>query len=93
MKKYMKYLVTYDIKDNKKRLLVSNELEGYGIRIQYSVFECIFSEKDLKKILNRLEGVIEEDDNIRFYPIEKISEEEIIELGRHKEGLKDYFVI
>ncbi|MEM4508901.1 MAG: CRISPR-associated endonuclease Cas2 [Archaeoglobaceae archaeon] len=93
MKSLKKYLVTYDIKDNRRRTLVSSELEGYGVRIQYSVFECLFSEKDLEKLIKKFKGFIEEEDNIRFYPMEKISKDEVIELGKHKEGLKDYLVI
>ena len=33
-------LVTYDIKDDKKRNKVCNILKDYGNRVQYSVFEC-----------------------------------------------------
>ncbi|MGY2838709.1 CRISPR-associated endonuclease Cas2 [Thermostichus sp. MS-CIW-41] len=34
------YVITYDIPDNKRRKKVSDLLEGYGRRVQYSVFEC-----------------------------------------------------
>lgn len=34
------YLVVYDISDNRERQRVSKALEGFGFRIQESVFEC-----------------------------------------------------
>ena len=35
----MKYLVTYDIINDKKRTKLSDLLETYGYRVNYSVFE------------------------------------------------------
>ena len=35
----MKYLITYDIEDDKKRKKISDELEAFGYRVNYSVFE------------------------------------------------------
>ncbi|MFW6359187.1 MAG: CRISPR-associated endonuclease Cas2, partial [Chroococcales cyanobacterium] len=35
------YLVTYDIPCDKRRKKVADLLEGYGQRVQYSVFECV----------------------------------------------------
>ena len=34
------YVISYDISENKIRNKVAKILEGYGKRIQYSVFEC-----------------------------------------------------
>ena len=41
------YVVTYDIPSNKRRKKVSDLLEGYGRRVQYSVFECLLSAKKI----------------------------------------------
>jgi len=38
----MLVLVVYDIPNNKRRLKLSNFLEGHGRRVQDSVFECFF---------------------------------------------------
>lgn len=35
-----RYLVTYDICDPKRLRRVAKVLEGFGTRLQYSVFEC-----------------------------------------------------
>jgi CRISPR-associated protein Cas2 len=40
----MKYVVTYDISIDKRRTKLSDLLEGYGVRVNYSVFEVELSE-------------------------------------------------
>jgi len=44
-------LVSYDIKDDKKRSRFSKFLKQYGRRLQYSVFEIKNSERVLQNIL------------------------------------------
>ena len=61
----MKFLVTYDIEDNKIRKKISDILEEYGIRVNKSVFEIKVTQTQLKKLLVKLEVLKE--DNIRFY--------------------------
>ena len=36
----MFYIIAYDIPCNQRRKKISDLLEGYGRRVQYSVFEC-----------------------------------------------------
>jgi CRISPR-associated protein Cas2 len=36
----MRYLITYDIADDRRREDVATVLSGYGPRVQLSVFEC-----------------------------------------------------
>ena len=38
------YVVVYDIPNDKRRKKVSDLLEGYGQRVQYSVFECTLTQ-------------------------------------------------
>lgn len=64
----MLVLVTYDIPDNKRRLKLSNFLEGYGRRVQKSVFECFISLADMKKLGTLLEQRIQiPEDDVRLY--------------------------
>jgi len=39
-------LVTYDIENDRRRTKIHKVLEGYGISVQYSVFECFLSDED-----------------------------------------------
>jgi CRISPR-associated protein Cas2 len=64
----MLVLVVYDIADDKRRLQLSNFLEGYGRRVQESVFECFVSLDDMKGLHKRvLRKVKPAEDNVRFY--------------------------
>jgi len=66
----MNYAVAYDIADNKVRKKVSELLEEYGVRVNYSVFEIKINKRNLKKLLSKiLELIDKKDDSIRFYHI------------------------
>ncbi|SMH58438.1 MULTISPECIES: CRISPR-associated endonuclease Cas2 [Cyanophyceae] len=67
----MFYLVAYDISDDKRRKKIADLMEGYGVRVQYSVFECHLSPKKYKELKKRLSRYYKEDqgDSLRFYPI------------------------
>lgn len=61
------YLISYDIPDDKQRLKTSHLLEGYGERVQYSVFEVWTTAEELQKLRARLKPRVEEGGNIRIY--------------------------
>ncbi|MGF1567008.1 MAG: CRISPR-associated endonuclease Cas2 [Nodosilinea sp.] len=64
------YLITYDIPSDKRRKKVSDLLEGYGQRVQYSVFECMLESAKFKELKERLAKRVNlEEDSIRFYPL------------------------
>jgi CRISPR-associated protein Cas2 len=75
--------VTYDIANDRRRLKVMKTLEGYGRRVQYSVFECELRPADLERLRRRLEGLIQaEEDDVRFYPLCESCLGKVITLGR-----------
>ncbi|MCX7835936.1 MAG: CRISPR-associated endonuclease Cas2 [bacterium] len=55
------YIICYDICDDKRRNQVAKCLEGYGDRIQYSVFEARLDEKLYQKMLKDIAQIIETD--------------------------------
>ncbi len=64
------YLICYDIPDDKRRKKIAALLEGYGERVQYSVFECNLKTKQYRVLQIRLRKIFNpEKDNLRFYPI------------------------
>lgn len=78
----MLYAVTYDIPDDRRRLRVSNLLEGYGYRVQRSVFECLLDEDPLKELTGRLKKEIDEQaDRIRIYPLCKACTGKVLLMG------------
>lgn len=62
-------LVTYDISNDKRRLKIMKALEDYGRRVQYSVFECHLTPKEIKRLKVRLAPLVnpKDWDSIRFY--------------------------
>ncbi len=79
----MIWVVCYDVVDDKRRRKVMETLEGYGRRAQYSVFEC---DLDLTKVLrlsNQLNYLInQEEDDVRFYPLNEGDVKRIMILGK-----------
>ncbi|MBE9249871.1 CRISPR-associated endonuclease Cas2 [Dolichospermum sp. LEGE 00240] len=66
------YVIVYDITCDQRRKKVSDLLEGYGQRVQYSVFECILSQSKYSELQKRLRKQVKSsEDSIRFYPLSK----------------------
>lgn len=67
----MLYVVSYDITNDKDRTKISKILEGRGIRVQYSVFECVLEQADLSELLRQVSGYVSETDgdSVRIYPL------------------------
>ncbi len=63
----MKVVVSYDISDDKRRNRVRMELYNWGVRVQYSVFECNLSPKQIERMEKRLKRIIKEGDSLRIY--------------------------
>ncbi len=67
------YVIVYDITCDKRRKKISDLLEGYGQRVQYSVFECVLSQTKYSELQKRLRKQIKSsEDSVRFYPLSKL---------------------
>ena len=77
------YVVSYDITSDRLRNKIAKTLEGYGTRIQYSVFECRLTEKKYKEMYRKLMQLMtdEEEGSIRIYSICGNCEEKICTIG------------
>jgi CRISPR-associated protein Cas2 len=80
----MFYVVTYDIEDDKRRNKISEILENYGKRVNYSVFEIEIDEKNLKILISKILSVYEKNDNIRFYAMHKNTIKKSFVIGKDK---------
>lgn len=64
----MNFIITYDIQNDKRRKKISDELEAFGVRVNYSVFECQLNKTKLKKLKQKLEEIVnKKEDSLRFY--------------------------
>ncbi|TLU55146.1 MAG: CRISPR-associated endonuclease Cas2 [Chlorobium sp.] len=87
-------LVSYDICDIKRLPKVAKLMEGYGVRVQYSVFECTLTERQLQELQRRLKRLMKpEVDSVRFYRICDSCRDEITILGQGKVSGNEYYFI
>lgn len=64
----MLVVISYDVKDDKRRNRIARTLLNYGSRVQYSVFEVNVGQRDLERLRKALAKHINaEADSIRFY--------------------------
>ena len=61
------WLVTYDITDQRRLRLVSKYLEGFGFRLQKSVFKLQVNEKDIERIKWEINKKLADEDNILYF--------------------------
>lgn len=77
------WVISYDVPNDKRRRQVAKLLEGYGERVQYSVFECDLDDIKTSRLEVQLLGEIDEkEDDIRFYPLNRADIERVRMLGK-----------
>jgi len=76
------WIIAYDIQDDKRRRRLAKVLEGYGQRMQWSVFECRLQQDELHRLVIRLERIVKAtEDRIRLWPVPEGSARRVIQLG------------
>jgi CRISPR-associated protein Cas2 len=92
----MRYLVAYDITDDKRREDVATVLSGFGPRVQLSVFECdTRSRTEIVELRARLRTLIDPvEDQVRLYPLDETAIRSTIILGaRTIEERQDFWIV
>ena len=80
--KHMMYLVAYDVRNPSRLRRVAKLCENYGIRVEYSVFECDLSQNSFSSMWQDLKKEIDpEEDSILAYRMCKSCVNEIVSLG------------
>jgi len=78
----MRYVISYDIEDDAKRTRLANILLDYGDRVQKSVFEADLTPGALEELLAKATRELEDEDNLRVYPLCGSCEQRIQNFGR-----------
>jgi len=79
-----KYMVCYDVSDDKRRNKIVRELLKIGIRTQYSVFEAEITESQLEIVLSSIEKKIDKkEDSVIAYPLSEKSYKKVIRVGNN----------
>ena len=84
----MKYIVTYDISNDKRRTKLSDLLGAYGDRVNYSVFEIELSESKRETLLAKIELqklINKKYDSLRFYHLCENCVPKSFEIGNREE--------
>lgn len=64
------YIVTYDVRDDKRLRKVFKLMRGYGDHLQYSVFRCELSDRERAELVAKLSEVIAAtEDQALFFPL------------------------
>jgi CRISPR-associated protein Cas2 len=80
----MFYLICYDITNDRRRDRVSRLLEGYGMRVQKSVFECVLTPDQYALLQKRFQTkryLNPNEDQLRFYPLSPRHRKLVLLLG------------
>jgi len=66
-----KYLVVviYDIVDDRRRAAFAKYLQGFGVRVQKSAFECILTNAKYEKLIKGIPQLITNEDLVRVYKL------------------------
>lgn len=64
-----RYLIIYDISDDKRRTKLAKALSSYGNRVQYSAFEVYISKQQYSKLISNLTMICKDGDDIKIYRI------------------------
>lgn len=92
----MKYVITYDIADDRRREDVATLLSGYGPRVQLSVFECEFrTRQECAGLQGKLRDLIDPvEDQVRLYPLDDRAARRVAVIGaRMIEERQDFWII
>ena len=78
----MRFLVCYDIADDRRRERLANELLDYGTRVQESVFECVLESKLAEEMVARLRRTIEDfSDKVLVFTVCEHCSKRVVALG------------
>ncbi|MBR8839630.1 MAG: CRISPR-associated endonuclease Cas2 [Stigonema ocellatum SAG 48.90 = DSM 106950] len=78
----MLVLVVYDIPNDRRRTNLSNFLEGYGRRVQLSVFECFLSLDEMRELYEKVKKLVKPvEDDVRFYWISQEAVSRVLIIG------------
>lgn len=64
------WVIAYDVADNIRRARIVKVIERYGIRVNYSVFECMLTDSQFKTLKDKISKLMHSsEDSIIYYPL------------------------
>ena len=63
------WLVCYDVRDPERLRKAAKHLEGYGERMQYSVFRCWLTRVEMERLRWELTEILAPEDDVLLMPL------------------------
>lgn len=79
------YLVSYDIRDQRRWRKAHKIVMGYGSSLQYSLFRCRLTGTDLERLRWEMERVLDDEDSLLFIGLCSACVERIVTRNRKGE--------
>ncbi len=76
------YVISYDISEPKRWRKVYKRLNGYGRRLQYSIFRCRLTKIEVEKLRWELEKDLSKDDKLLILNVCERCENKTVALNR-----------
>jgi len=90
----MKWIISFDISDDRKRARAVKILKTYAYRVQKSVFEGFFTHEALDEAKSKMKDVIDNvKDSVRYYPLCSNCEEKLEIQGNGKKVEETGYII
>ena len=81
----MLIVISYDLPNDRRRTRLANALEDFGVRVQYSVFECLLTPDQIERFRARMASLLDPaEDSVRIYRLCQDCVEKIEILGQGK---------
>ena len=59
---YKRYWISYDISSDSRRTQLSQLLTGWGVRVQFSAFECVLNTREIKQLQRQIKRLVKAQD-------------------------------
>ena len=63
------WLLSYDVRDDKRLRRCAKHMEGYGLRLQYSVFRCWLTPVQMERLRWELTEMLATEDAVLLIPL------------------------
>ncbi len=83
------YVISYDIGDPKRWKKVYKRLNGYGRRLQFSIFRCRLTKIEVEKLRWELEKDLSTDDKLLILSVCERCENKTVSLNRPESWEKE----
>jgi CRISPR-associated protein Cas2 len=83
------YLVTYDVRDPKRLRKVAKHLEGYGVRMQYSVFRVRMNDRERERLGFEMKRIMDPEDKLLVIGLCERCSQKVEQMNTHAEWPED----